>query len=155
MKHMQSVITSYGDLLALFRGPFGILLSIIVILTLISVIFVAGYVFGKLNLREERRDAIKGSKSVTRGYINEELSVLLPGFPGKYSEVRHIGKPVDFVIFTGMDEGRITEIGFVEVKTGKSALSTNERSIRDIVLDAQKKGARMNWYVYRPDNRKV
>ena len=50
-----------------------------------------------------------------------------------------------------MDEGNIEGIGFVEVKTGKSELTNNERKIRDIILDAKEKGARVTWDVYRPD----
>ena len=34
----------------------------------------------------------------------------------KASEARFIGKPIDFLVFKGMDEQNISEVVFVEVK---------------------------------------
>ena len=48
----------------------------------------------------------------------------------KALEARFIGKPIDFLIFKGMDEQHIDEVVFVEIKTGNSQLSSNERSLR-------------------------
>ena len=131
-------------------------MSEILKLILVALAFlIVGYFFAWLKIRKERKAAIKDSRGITRGNINEELSPLLPDFPGKFSEARHVGKPIDFLIFKGMDEGNITEISFVEVKTGKSDLNTNERRVRDIVLEAREKGARVKWNIYRPDEEVV
>ncbi len=124
------------------------LLTIIIVALLF---FVIGYLIALSRIPKERKEAVRGSKSVTRGNVNDELALLLPKFPGKFSEARHIGKPIDFLVFTGMDEGDIKEIGFVEVKTGKSDLTTNERRIRDIILEAREKGGKVKWDIYRPD----
>jgi len=113
--------------------------------------FAVGYLFAWLKIRKERKEAVKDSRGITRGNINGELAPLLPNFPGKLSEARQMGKPIDFLVFKGMDEGNIQEIGFVEVKTGKSDLTGNERKIRDIILDAKEKGGKVRWDVYRPD----
>ncbi|MBI2034032.1 MAG: hypothetical protein HYT13_02960 [Candidatus Liptonbacteria bacterium] len=113
--------------------------------------FIIGYLAAWFKIRRERKEAVKESRGITRGSINEELAPLLPKFPGSFSEARHIGKPIDFLVFRGMDEGDIKEIGFVEVKTGKSDLNANERRIRDIILEAKEKGGRVKWDIYRPD----
>ncbi len=113
--------------------------------------YTKGYQDAVKKIPQERKEAVKDSREITRGNINEEISALLPHFPGNFSEARHVGKPIDFLIFKGMDGGDITEIGFVEVKTGKSDLNTNERRVRDIILEAKEKGARLKWDIYNLD----
>src|SRR5262245_53199778 len=65
----------------------------------------------------------------------------------KASEARLIGKPIDFLIFKGMDDQRIDEVVFVEIKTGNSQLPPNERSLRDAV-----EAKRVRWHEYRVEH---
>jgi predicted Holliday junction resolvase-like endonuclease len=65
----------------------------------------------------------------------------------KASEARFIGKPIDFLIFKGMDDQHIDEVVFVEIKTGNSHLSSNERSLRDAI-----EAKRVRWHEYRVDH---
>jgi predicted Holliday junction resolvase-like endonuclease len=111
-----------------------------------------GYLIGKAVMKsrlqedvvEIRKDAVKRSRAVLTGQISEQLAPFLPDFPWKPSEARFIGKPIDFLIFEGMDEKEITEVVFVEVKSGGSRLSGVERSLRDAI--EQK---RVRWEEYR------
>jgi len=49
-------------------------------------------------------------------------------------DIRHIGTPVDYMAFRGLSEGRVDEIVFIEVKTGRSStLSDRERAVRRAV----------------------
>lgn len=84
-------------------------------------------------LASEREDAVKRSRAVLGGQFSEQLAPFLPGFPFDPSEVRFVGKPVDFVAFVGASSGRIEEVVLVEVKSGGAALSPVERSLRDAV----------------------
>jgi len=69
-----------------------------------------------------------------RGKVTEHLLPFFPGFPYNPRDVRFLGSPVDFVVFSGLSEGGLEEIVFVEVKSGKSvSLSTRERMVRDCV----------------------
>ena len=53
--------------------------------------------------------------------------------PCNAADVRFVGKPVDFVAFPGMAEGKsIEEILLIEVKTGSSKLSEREKEIREL-----------------------
>ena len=52
-----------------------------------------------------------------------------------------MGKPIDFLIFNGMDKQNISEVVFVEIKTGNSQLSSNERSLRDAI-----EAKRVRWH---------
>ncbi len=85
----------------------------------------------------ERSDAVKRSRAVLGGQFSEQLAPFLPDFPGDPTEVRFIGKPVDFISFSGASRGTVDEVVFIEVKTGESALSTVERSLRNAVRDGR------------------
>jgi predicted Holliday junction resolvase-like endonuclease len=97
----------------------------------------------------EREDAVKRSRAVLGGLASEQLAPYLPGFPFDPTELRFIGKPVDFIAFVGASKGRIEEAVFVEVKSGGASLNSAERSLRDAV-----KEGRVRWAEYRaPDGR--
>jgi len=61
------------------------------------------------------------------------LAPYLPDFPYKPTEVGFIGKPIDFIVFKGMDEREPSEVVFVEVKSGKSGLSPMERKLKKLI----------------------
>ncbi len=82
-------------------------------------------------VKSARLDAVKRSRAVVAGQVNEQLAPLLPGFPCDLSEVQFIGKPVDFIGFCGSrDTGLVDENQFIEVKTGGSTLSRREQSVK-------------------------
>lgn len=95
-------------------------------------------------LGAEREDAVRRSRAVLAGQAAEQLAPWLPGFPWDPSELRFIGKPVDFLVFRGAAAGRIEEVVFVEVKTGGSRPSPVERSLRDAVA-----AGRVRWEEWR------
>jgi predicted Holliday junction resolvase-like endonuclease len=87
--------------------------------------------------RTIRQDAIQRSQAVTSGKVHEQLVPYLPGFPYNPKDVRFLGSPVDLVVFDGLAAGRLRRIIFVEVKTGSSALTQRERSVREIVEERE------------------
>ncbi len=95
------------------------------------------------------KDRLKRSRAVLGGQFSEQLAPFLPGFEYSPNECRFIGKPVDLLVFRGIDEGRIDEVVFVEVKSGKAKnLSKIERLLRDAVVDK-----RVSWKQYNvPDS---
>jgi hypothetical protein len=95
-------------------------------------------------LATERVDAVRRSRAVLGGLAAEQLAPYLPGFPFDPTELRFIGKPVDFIAFVGASRGRTEEVAFVEVKSGGASLSPAERSLRDAV-----KAGRIRWVEYR------
>lgn len=115
--------------------------ELIGILALFLVILFIGYIIGKYVSRKEHEDkipeireiAIKQSRAVLSGQFSEQIAPYLPEFPFKPTEARFIGKPVDFVVFKGMDEKKIDGVVFVEVKTGKSQLSSVEKSLKETI----------------------
>lgn len=96
-------------------------------------------------IRREREDAVRRSRAVLGGLAGEQLTPLLPGFPCAAGDVRFVGKPVDYVAFPGMAEGKeIREVVFIEVKTGSAALSRREKEIKAAV-----KAGRVRWAEWR------
>ncbi|MFA4906793.1 MAG: Holliday junction resolvase-like protein [archaeon] len=119
----------------------------------VAVIAVAiGYLIGKAiagnewkeKIRGEREDAIKKSRAVLGGQFSEQLAPFLPDFPYNPTEVRFIGKPVDFLVFRGMDEKKVEEVIFVEVKSGKARMNPVEKTLKD-AIEAKK----VSWKEYR------
>ena len=83
--------------------------------------------------RDIRRDAVSQSRAITRGQVFEQFAAYFPGFGFNPKDAQFLGKPVDFVVFDGLDEGDVRRIVFVEIKTGNAALTTRERRIREAI----------------------
>lgn len=128
---------------------------VIVFFLFLSVFFLVSILIGRFIGRLEikaslvryekdiRRDAVKRSRSVLLGQLGEQVSPFLPDFPCSPEDARFIGKPVDFIAFSGMSDsedgesGEIKEVLFIEVKTGKSALSKREKEIKKAVSEGR------------------
>ncbi len=95
-------------------------------------------------LPDHRKDAILKSRAVLGGHFSEQLAPYLPDFQYLPTECRFIGKPIDFICFKGMDEKKIDEVVFVEIKSGKSRLSPHEKNLKD-AIDKKK----VKWVEYR------
>ena len=73
---------------------------------------------------EAKKAAVRRSRSVLGGMFAEQLAPYLPNFPFSPTEAKFIGAPIDFLVFKGMDDQRIEEVIFVEVKSGSLASTT-------------------------------
>lgn len=129
-----------------------IIILILVGLILVVLAFIVGKKIGEMKkekewqeiLPEHRKDAILRSRAVLTGQFSEQIAPYLPGFNYSPTECRFIGKPVDFIVFKGMDDKKISEVVFVEVKTGKSKLSEQEKNLKEAV-----KNKKVKWEEYR------
>ena len=126
--------------------------ELILMAALFLIILFLGYAIGKYvaskehqeTIPEIRETAIKQSRAVLSGQFSEQIAPYMPEFPFKPTEIRFIGKPVDFIVFKGMDEKKIEEVIFVEVKTGQSQLSSVEKSLKDAIQNKK-----ISWSEYR------
>ena len=126
--------------------------TLIIVAVFILVAIVIGYVVGKKitdhawqdQLPEIREDAIKRSRAVLGGQFSEQLAPYLPDFPYNPTEARFIGKPIDFLVFNGMDEKNISEVIFVEVKSGKSRTNPVEKTLKNAI-----ENNKVRWAEYR------
>ncbi len=97
-------------------------------------------------LPNHRQDAINRSRAVLGGQFSEQLAPFLPNFPYNPNECRFIGKPIDLIVFKGMDNKNIEEVKFIEVKSGNSQLTPSERKLKEAV-----EAGRVSWEEYRVD----
>jgi len=87
--------------------------------------------------RNTRKNAVLQSRAVSRGQMYEQLVPYLPEFQFNPKDAQFLGRPVDFVVFDGLDDGDLRRIVFVEVKTGASKLTPRERLVRDAIRDGR------------------
>ena len=130
------------------------ILIVVIILFLIGlvIVYLLGYKNGafrrdklwETELPIYRKEAILKSRAVLSGQFSEQLAPFLPGFDFKPTECRFVGKPIDFLVFKGMDEREIDEIVFVEVKSGGAKLSPIEKKVKEAV-----KNRKVRWEEYR------
>lgn len=112
------------------ENPRFLLVLIVFLLTLLIIQFFRN----QCDKKNVRKDAVKRSKAVINGQVAEQIAPFLPDFPANPSDARFIGKPVDFIVFSGLSENeKIDEILFVEVKTGKSLLSEREKEVKKAI----------------------
>jgi predicted Holliday junction resolvase-like endonuclease len=84
-------------------------------------------------IASERKDAIKGSRAVLGGKFTEQMAPYLPDFKYDPTEARFIGSPIDLLVFPGLAKGDPTEIVVMEIKTGNSQLTPQEKKIRELI----------------------
>ena len=115
----------------------------LLLLIFLILIFFMGFLFAFLivktsvhsDRKKDRKDAINRSRAVLSGQMLEQVAPFLPNFPCNPADVRFVGKPIDFVAFPGaVDNKPISEILFIEVKSGNSVLSEREKEIKNAVL---------------------
>lgn len=82
----------------------------------------------------------KKSSEVRLGLISEKLAPFLDDFDFDPKQLTFMGNPIDYVHF-GKDS-----ITFIEVKSGKSRLSSKQRRIRDLI-----NAGNVNWHIFRID----
>ncbi len=105
-------------------------------------------VYWEAEIPGHRKDAIAQSRAVLGGQFSEQIAPFLPNFKYLPTECKFIGKPIDLLVFKGLDQKEIDEVVFVEVKSGKSKTSHVEKSLKDAI---EKKKVR--WEEYRiPEN---
>lgn len=102
--------------------------------------------YWKEELPNHRKDAIMRSRAVIGGQFSEQLAPYLPGFNYKPTECKFIGKPIDFIVFEGSDEKQIEKVTFLEIKSGNSKLTPQEKSLKETI----EKG-NVTWKEYRID----
>ena len=135
------------------------IVTFIVVGLFIILALIVGYLIGSkitsMELQREwedkipgvRQDAINRSRAGLGGKFSENLAPYFPDFPFHPTELRWLGgSPVDYIAFNGMDNDSIQELVFLEIKSGKSKLTTREKQIKELV---EKKKVR--WQEYRVD----
>lgn len=135
MNFFQDLKNSFFEIISFFNTSprLYLLLFFVLIFSFFIGFFVSLCVLKKYS-KKDRKDAIKRSRAVLSGQMLEQVAPFLPDFPCNPADVRFVGKPIDFIAFPGaVDNKPISEILFIEVKSGTSALSGREKEIKNAV----------------------
>lgn len=132
MNYFQTIQSIFINHLSAFTLLFAVLM-----LLFFSLLIIQSLRFNK-KIKNIRGDAVKRSRAVLNGQLTEQIAPFLPNFPCKPCDAQFLGKPVDFVAFTGLsDSDAVEEILFIEVKTGTSALTAREKQVRKAVEEGR------------------
>lgn len=99
--------------------------------------------------REEARLTAARSRTALVAKIGEHFAPLLSGFPYNFKDCRHVGELFDFLVFDGLEEGKIKDIVFLEIKTkasGGRVTNRRERMLRKAIDEG-----RVRYDVFVPD----
>jgi predicted Holliday junction resolvase-like endonuclease len=78
------------------------------------------------------KDFTERSGRVRVGTTVEQLVPFMEEFPYDPSDARLLsGGPVDYVVFDGLSAGKIRELVFLDVKTGKARKSSPQKQVQD------------------------
>jgi len=78
-------------------------------------------------VKEIRQAAIAHSRAGQLGKTLEKVAPMFPGFGHHPADVRPLFDPIDFVVFDGHYDQEVTDICFVEFKTGEGRLSAIQK----------------------------
>lgn len=81
----------------------------------------------------------KKSSEVRLGQISENLAPFLKDFKYNPKKTHFLGNPIDYIIF---EEDKIV---FLEIKSGKSTLSKDQRNIRDLIKNNTQESPTIIW----------
>ena len=123
-------------------------LGMIVLLLGLSMGMLLMYIHFKQKIPEVRQDAIDRSRANLGGQFGEQLAPYFPDFPYSPTELRWLGKPIDYVVFKGMDTNALQEIVFLEIKSGTSQLNEHQRQVKRLIEEQKVK-----WDIYRVDKK--
>lgn len=108
------------------------------------------------DIKAARADAVRRAHAVAHGFEGENFAPLIQD-RWDIKDFRHMGDPVDYLVFANADKVRtskagpqVEEVVLLDIKTGKSSLNTIQRRIRDAVT-----AGRVRFAVYNPDTKKL
>lgn len=77
----------------------------------------------------------KTAMAVGIGKIIEKILPAHKNFKMVPADCRFLAEPIDMIVFDGLAQNKITNITFMDVKTGNARLNIHQRQIRDAVKD--------------------
>lgn len=91
----------------------------------------------KEKLKSKRIHKAGHTESVNLGFLMEKIIIKMDDFIAmgyQHADCRSLFNPIDFMIFKGLSEtGKVKEIIFTEVKSGKARLNEHQKQIKEVV----------------------
>lgn len=88
----------------------------------------------KQKVERRKKDALAQSRVTLEGLWIEQLAPMLPDFPYNPRDLRHLGEPIDYIVFEGLTLDKLEAIVLLEIKrTEDTQLVAHEEQIRDLI----------------------
>lgn len=88
----------------------------------------------KTRLNRIKVGAARTSLAVNVGKAVEKVAPALSSFPHAIGDCRFMGEPIDYLVFGGIfQRGRVEELVFMDIKTGKAGLTDGQELIKGAV----------------------
>ena len=91
--------------------------------------WIIAYVMLKEKLKKEEENRTLLARQLTGTYV-EKLIPFMKGIKYDPKDMFFLGKPIDYIVFNRSEDESVTDIVFLEVKTGNSQLSDREKSLK-------------------------
>jgi len=75
------------------------------------------------------------TKATNFGQNMEKVLPTFKTFDKTVTDCRFLGSPIDFITFNGISKSSVKSISFIEVKTGKGVLNSNQKKVKKAVED--------------------
>ena len=109
-------------------------LIILCVIVWVFIWYLIAKIYFMVKIKKQRSDAVSRSRNVVLGHVHEKIAPLLPNFPYSYKDLVFLGKWVDYLVLDGLSKGNLSQIVFLEVKSGTSTLNRNEQMVKDCIL---------------------
>lgn len=101
--------------------------------------------------RQDRAVSNLRSRGSLVAKVAEHMAPFLPGFQYNPKDARHFGEIFDFLVFDGMEEGKIREVVFLEIKTTTSNRTRRLTNPREKMLRDAIKNGRVSYRMWQPE----
>lgn len=108
-------------------------LIVLWILIWVFVWYLVAKLYFMFGIKKQRNDAVKRSRSVVLGHVHEKIAPLLPNFPYSYKDLVFLWKGVDYLVLDGLSKWNLSQIVFLEIKSGVSTLNRNEQMVKNCI----------------------
>lgn len=106
---------------------------------ILSITFFLGYLKAKRKEYDIRKDSNKRQRAVVNWEVFEKMYPLMWWMEYNPRDLVFIWKWVDYLIFNGLTDWHLKEIIFLELKTWKSNLNSNEKQVREVICSKKVK----------------
>ena len=134
---------------------YGLIITIIVII-LIGRIIQQKNIYKKMeedhknDLSKVRKDSVNRQRATIKGQVSEIIAPWLLESVNSVKELNFLGNPIDFIGFKGIDGKEEVEVKLIEIKTGKSGLTSKQKRIKEAI-----EANRVSWVEVRINEKDI
>jgi len=87
---------------------------------------------------KKKRATVGAEKTATAVGVGKNLEKVIPtlkNFHLQLTDCRFLADPIDLMVFNGITTNKVHSLSFIEVKSGKATLNSNQKAVKAAVED--------------------